>query len=592
MRRKRLLWHLYPSYLLITLAALFAVAWYSSRTLRQSYHVQAASDLEAMARLVRSRLLSSTSPGDRTEIDRLCHELGRDSGSRVTVILPTGEVIGDSHEDASRMENHGDRPEVLEALAGRVGKSDRFSTTLQRDMMYVALPARGGGRRIIVRTALPVTAVDAALAGFYRRIAAAGLVVALLAALVSLLAARRITRPLEELRLGAERFAAGELHVRLASPDSTELASLARAMNHMAEQLDNRIAREARQSNEQEAVLSSMVESVLAVDEGERMLRVNNAAAGLFGIEKESVEGRPLQEVVRNPGLHELVKRVLASEETVEGDLVLHEPDERSLQVHGNPLRDSTGRSIGALLVLNDITQLRRLERVRRDFVANVSHELRTPITTIKGFVETLADGAIEQRQDATRFLDIIAEHTERLNAIIEDLLALSRLELDAEEGVVQLERQNIHAVVARAVNMCRPQAGTRGVHVNLAGDSAIQCALSAPLLERAVVNLIDNATKYSDEGGEVRIKIDETPEGAGIHVTDRGCGIAARHLPRIFERFYRTDPARSRGMGGTGLGLAIVKHIALVHGGRVSVDSTPGRGSTFSILLPARPRS
>ena len=244
---------------------------------------------------------------------------------------------------------------------------------------------------------------------------------------------------------------------------------------------------------------------------------------------------------------------------------------------------------VGALLVLNDVTRLRRLERVRRDFVANVSHELRTPITTIKGFVETLQEGAILNPDDADRFLAIIGNHTERLNAIIEDLLALSWLEQDTGDKILR-ERTRVNRVVARAVETCIGSAKKRRVGVFVKDPEPIDAVVNGPLIERAMVNLIDNAIKYSDEGGRVEVTLEQNGANWEVRVADFGCGIEKRHLPRIFERFYRTDHARSRALGGTGLGLAIVKHVALLHGGNVSVESKPGEGSTFSIHLPKKP--
>jgi two-component system phosphate regulon sensor histidine kinase PhoR len=258
------------------------------------------------------------------------------------------------------------------------------------------------------------------------------------------------------------------------------------------------------------------------------------------------------------------------------------------LQAHGTFIKDHDGKSFGALIVLNDITQMKRLENIRRDFVANVSHELKTPITSIIGFVETLSQGAIDDKENAGRFLEIIARHADRLNAIIEDLLLLSRIEGHEEDdsGVVK-EASKIKSILSSALLICEPKASTKNIHLALQSPDEIKADVNAPLLEQAVINLVDNAIKYSEEGSHVRVEASAEGEEILIRVIDDGCGIPEEHIPRLFERFYRVDKARSRNLGGTGLGLAIVKHIVNAHGGIIEVESIPQKGSTFTIRIP-----
>ncbi|MFO7983656.1 MAG: ATP-binding protein, partial [Desulfuromonadales bacterium] len=399
---------------------------------------------------------------------------------------------------------------------------------------------------------------------------------------------RRITRPLERMKRGAERFARGELGERLPVAASEEIGGLAEAMNHMAAHLDDRIQTVLRQRNEQEAVLSSMVEGVLAVDTEERIMRMNRAAAMLLAVQHMDVKDRPIQEVVRKADLQRFVTRTLQSRRQVEGDLSLNlNGEERHLQAHGTVLRDAAGHEIGALVVLNDVTRLRRLESMRRDFVANVSHELKTPITAIRGSVETLQAGAVENPDDAQRFLGIVSRQSDRLNAIIDDLLALSRIEEGVEEGGLPVEMGAVRDVIHAAVQSCSTSAADKGIDINLFCDEDLRAPINAPLLEQAVVNLLTNAIKYSDPGSRIVVDASFFKANMMIKVQDFGCGIDPEHLPRLFERFYRADRARSRKLGGTGLGLAIVKHIAQAHGGQVNVASTPGEGSTFTLVLP-----
>lgn len=588
MRRKRLLWQIFPSFVLVTLLSLAVVMLYSSNSLRGFYDEEKEADLKARAYLIQDQLSKRSVLDDEQGVDRLCKELGQNSSTRITVILPKGRVIGDTEEDPAQMEDHSDRPEIREALLGRVGMRTRLSPTLQQDMKYVAVPLKEEGDIIgVVRTSVSVASIDEQLKRIRLRIAIAGLAVAALAAGLSWAIARSISRPLEELQRGAERFARGDLTAKLPLPATSEIASLASAMNEMAAQLDRQIRTMLQQRNEQEAVLSSMVEGVLAVDNKEHLISVNQAAASLLGIRSTDASARSIQEAVRNVELQQFIAKVLSGTERIEGEITLRENGERFLQVHGTILRDGSGREIGALLVLNDVTRLRRLEGVRRDFVANVSHELRTPITSIKGFVETLLDGAMWDPPDAERFLGIVAKQVDRLNAIVTDLLTLSRVEQEAEKASIPLEEHSIRDVLKEAVQVCELKAVAKDVEIELSCDETITANINAPLLEQAVVNLIDNAIKYSDSGKTVHVEAAETDSETIIAVRDEGCGIAKEHLPRLFERFYRVDRARSRELGGTGLGLAIVKHIANVHGGQVTVESTLGKGSTFTLHLP-----
>ena len=432
-----------------------------------------------------------------------------------------------------------------------------------------------------------VTSIDEALENIEVKIAVGGLLIAILAAILSLLVSRRISRPIEEIKKGAEGFARGDFEHRLPVSNSEELGSLSETMNQMAVELQNRINSMREQRNELEAVLSSMVEGVIAVDNEERIISVNQAAAQMLETNPSDVQNRSIQEVVRNTDLQNFVRNALSSDKTVEKDIILHGNGQRILNGHSTVLCDAEGQSMGALIVLNDVTQLRRLENIRKEFVANVSHEIKTPITAIKGFVETLRDGAMENREDAERFLKIIENHVDRLSAIIEDLLSLSRIEREVERDEIVLKEDPIRDVLRTAIQVCQVKASSKNVQIVLSCNEDLKANINAPLLEQAVVNLLDNAIKYSDDESDVNVSAKKVDNEIVLSVHDKGSGIKQENLPRIFERFYRVDKARSRKQGGTGLGLAIVKHIAQAHGGYVLVDSTYGEGSTFSIHLP-----
>ena len=327
-------------------------------------------------------------------VDAMCKEIGVSSATRITVIQPSGHVIGDSNEDPAIMDNHALRPEVIEARKGNVGTSIRFSTTLQKRMMYIAIPLKDKERIIaVIRTALPVTAIDQALKALQLKIILGGLFIALLAAGISLYVSQRISRPIEKLKQGADFFARGDLSHRLPGTDLVEIDSLIEALNQMAMQLEDRLNTIVRQKNELSTVLSSMAEGIIAVDMDEKIISINKAAARIFENLPENLLNRNIPEVIRNPDLQKFVNKALSSKENLEEDITLYQRGERILYVHNTPLEDPDGRRSGILMVLNDVTHLRKLENMRKDFAANVSHEIKTPLTAIKGFVETLRTG-------------------------------------------------------------------------------------------------------------------------------------------------------------------------------------------------------
>jgi two-component system phosphate regulon sensor histidine kinase PhoR len=418
-------------------------------------------------------------------------------------------------------------------------------------------------------------------------VAATGFLMGALIASLGFIAIYRISRSIEVTREGARRFAEGDLQYRLPIPPSEELAGLAQTLNQMAAQLDERITTINRQRNEEEAILGSMVEGVIAVNPDTSIRQINPAAAALIGAQAGNMMGRALSEVIRNRELHALVESTFDRGEPVEGEIVLHGKEERFLQTHCTPLRNEAGAGIGALVVFNDITHLRRLERVRRDFVANVSHELKTPLTSIKGFVETLMEGALDQPEEAMRFCQIISKQVDRLQAIIEDLLSLSRIEQEVEQENIELKPGCLLDILHAATHSVALHAQDKNISIEVEGSPEAVARINAPLLEQVAVNLLDNAIKYSDHGKKVALSIVPAEHQWELRFADQGFGIESMHLKRIFERFYRVDKARSRKAGGTGLGLAIVKHIVTAHGGHIQVASQPGVGSVFTVYLP-----
>jgi two-component system phosphate regulon sensor histidine kinase PhoR len=455
-------------------------------------------------------------------------------------------------------------------------------------MMYVALPLVVDQTLIgVLRTSIPVTAVDERIGTIRFRIGIGVLFVALLASVVSWFVSKQITTPIERMRDGAKRFASGDLFHRLSEPDTLEFSGLAESMNQMAGQLQQRLDEITSQRNKTEAVLSSMREGVIATDLDQHVISINPAAARMFDVPMKTVRGRSVLEIIRNHEFQELINRSLSTGESLESDIVYHQNGERTFNVHCTPLLDALQKRLGGLVVLSDVTQLRRLENMRRDFAASVSHEIKTPLTAIKGFVETLCTGELEDREETRRFLTIIDKHVNRLATIIDDLMQLSRIERADEIQQIGLERCRIEEVLNTAIGLCSAGIREKGIDVRLSCETDLNGCIDATLLEQAAVNLLDNAIKYSPDNSTIHIEALTVGDEIRIRFKDEGMGIAKKHLSRLFERFYRVDKARSRKLGGTGLGLAIVKHIAQAHGGTVTVESELEKGSVFSLHLP-----
>jgi len=567
-------------------------SWIAAETFTKFYYSETVQNLEIKTRLVLQEVTPRLSQKDFSGLEEFCQALGKTAAARITLILPNGQVIADSEETPARMENHADRPEVIGALAGGTNTSERYSYTLRQNMLYLAKPYPGPPPAkviLVIRLAIPTTAMSRSLHHLYWRFGLFTGLVLLAGAACGLWMAQKISRPLEAMRLQAARFAQGEFAQKIPSSDLDEISGLAESLNRMAQQWHERIQAHIHKQQEQEAILTSMEEGVVAVDRTEHILNINQAALKFLHIGNPAVLGRTLAEVVRNSRLQEILTQTLAGSTTVKSDLVVPGDPELFLMVHASVLRNAQGQDLGAVLVLNDLTPLRRLENIRREFVANVSHELKTPVTSIQGFVETLLEGALKKPDEAKRFLQIIEKQSRRLHTIIEDLLSLSRIEQEAEKGSVTLSLGLLRPVLTSAISMCQPAADAKKIKLELNCPENLKVEMNDRLLEQAVVNFLNNAIAYSEAKTKVLVEGNETAGEVTIRVRDQGVGIAPEHLPRLFERFYRVDKSRSRDAGGSGLGLAIVKHIIQAHGGKVGVESTPGQGSVFFFTLPRR---
>ena len=588
MNQKPFLWRIFLSFLAIILLSLFAITWYATGIISNFYRKDTSRNLEERARLTARQISTLLLQEDYRTIRDNITKWNKEARTRLTVILPDGKVIADSKYEPGSMENHRNRPEIRTALKDSIGFAARFSTTLQQNFVYVALPVKADNRIIaIIRTALPMTIFDETLHTLRMNFLLAGLIIALFTAFFTWLLSRKLSAPLDQITVAIRYFAKGDFKYRLPENVSGNIGQITMALNEMAAQLHDKIKTIDRQKNEQQAVFQSMTEGVVALDRHERIISINRAAGRLLGCGEEEVIGKNFSDVVHSPRLQQIITETLANKKLMEEEITFTADSERFVHVHGTILQNRRRKIIGVLLVLNDVTRMRRLEQVRRDFVANVSHEIRTPLTSIKGFVETLSDGAINEPETARNFLDIISKQTNRLDSIIEDLLSLARLEQDEERAAIRFEKERISHVITSALQVCRPKADEKRITINVECPESIYIPVNATLIEQALINLIENAVKYSPEQTQVTLRCFYEKNEFVIGVSDQGIGIAEEHLDRIFERFYRVDKARSRSLGGTGLGLAIVKHIAGVHGGRVTVTSKVGQGSTFYLYLP-----
>ena len=480
-----------------------------------------------------------------------------------------------------------------ETKGGRIAKTSRYNVSKNSRLLVVAVPFSFTSTPLgALCLSVDTQQTDHILADAFKKLLIGFIVVGLFALFIGWLIALWVAKPARDLARAIKRVANGDGTEPIPRSEVAELATIAEATSMLKEKLVERGLTLGRRDIEQEAVLDSMMEGVLAVDVRQRIVGLNQAAATLLNINIEIALRQPLQSVVRNPAIRRFVLQAIDCRDPIEDDFDLTGPPKRTIRAHGTALRDPSGEG-GAVIVLNDVTELERLEIVRQDFVANVSHELKTPIATIKGFAETLLDGAINDPDDNRRFLSIVAKQADRLEAIIEDLLALSRIEQSEGSGALPLEPTRITDLLAVACADCMPRAMEQGITMNITCDASLFAPVNAPLLEQAVANLIENAVKYSGTSQPISIRAGlekVSPEGKeelAISVADYGCGIQAEHLPRLFERFYRVDKGRSRQAGGTGLGLSIVKHIVQAHGGTISVDSRPNEGSSFCLRIP-----
>jgi two-component system phosphate regulon sensor histidine kinase PhoR len=546
-----------------------------------------SSSLEANARLAAELLGPEPFAAPRrAEAQGRVGAIGRATGMRVTLIAADGTVVADSDvipEALAGVENHASRPEVAEALAGRTGRDERRSGSVGRPFLYLAIPLAGGALRLAADSAR----VEAEVGALSRALLVAGAAGLALAAALAAGFATLLTRRVRELEGVVKAIAAGNLGQRLLWRSGDELGAIARAIDDMAEQMRRRLEQAGDEQARLRAVLQGMVEGVLVLDKGGRVILANPRLRELFGV-WGAVEGRPALEVIRRADVEAALVAAAHTPEPVLREIQLGTGGGRHLEMHAVRF-PSHGALLGTVAVFHDVTEIHRLEGIRRDFVANVSHELRTPLTAIRGFAETLrsSEVPVEQRR---QYLDVILRHADRLSALIEDLLELSRIE-GGIRGLVP-EPVDVTAVARDLLQDLKPRLDAGQLHAEVRAEPAPRALADRRALEQVLLNLLDNAIKYSEKGGRIEIAVSGSAPWVRIDVADTGIGIPEADRARVFERFYRVEKARSRDLGGTGLGLAIVKHLVQAQDGEVFVSSREGEGTVFTVRLPAAPVS
>lgn len=591
MGNSRMFWRLFVAYGLLMAAALGVLGWMLMRRVEAHLTEELRQNLEMKAVLVRA--CADTLPTEDQQ--RFIARLGKETHARITLIDEDGQVLVDSEKDSREMANHSDRPEIEQAKKVGKGSATRYSHSLGEWMMYVALPVPAPTKRGVgppealpvqryVRLALPLSAVNSEVRWLQGAVWTAVGTTLVLALLLTMILAQRICAPLVELADAARSVAKGEYGKSVRVRTRDEIGSVGAAFNDMSKACATHIAQMEQDRQRLLTIFRSMEEGVLVIDAEQRVEFVNDAAGRLLGLPLESIRHRKLSSLVRQPQLDQAVQKVLASDEPHHCELELQGFGRKVLVFHGSRLPGTPLH--GAVLVLHDITQQRQLERVRQDFVANVSHELKTPLAAIQAVAETLLDGAIHDPHHNVRFVERIRENADRLHCLVQDLLTLGRIE-SGKEGL-ELQPVSVAAAVAACVSRQEQRALAKQLALEQQPPMApVTILADGDAVAQILDNLLDNAVKYTPEGGRIILRWFQEGELAVIQVQDTGMGIPEKDLPRIFERFYRVDKARSRELGGTGLGLSIVKHLVQSLNGTVAASSQPGAGTIFTVRLP-----
>lgn len=576
---------LFLTYAFVILICLGLIGAISSITLKKFYQNRIARELETNALLIKNILEENKDPQlmQSTVLD-----LNLQIGARITIIDSEGIVLADSNEDPAKMENHKNRPEIKTALLSKTtGQSIRFSETIKIDMMYVAIPVISNDEvSKVIRLSFPLGEVKEKMASIYKIIIFSILIGGLISIGLGALVGRHFSSPLSEMKSFAQKIIQGDFSKKVRVNTKDEVGQLARSLNEMSDQLRQKIRAITEDKNKIEAILGSMQEGVIVIDKEENIILLNSSLASMLELRSEEFRERPFWEIIAEEEINSILKQALETKASASSQVFILKHEPRNIQIQTAPITDQKEKLLGIVGVFHDITDLKKLEKVRSEFLAGVSHELITPITSIMGSVETLKDGAINDPKKRNDFFNIIDSHSRRLANLVNDILSLTQIE--SHEIKMNFQPVSIKEIIDDIWTLYKDKAKSekRSFKINIP-PKLPPVSADPEWITLAFSNLVDNAIKFTKPKGHIKVEAEEINNFIRVDVSDTGIGIPEEHLPRIFERFYRVDKARSREMGGTGLGLAIVKHIVQANQGKITVKSQLGKGSAFSVFLP-----
>jgi len=575
---------LFSTYALVILICLGLIGTISSLSLKRFYQNRIARELESNALLIKNILKENK---DLQLIQSTVLDLNRQIGARITVIDSKGIVLADSDEDPSKMENHKNRPEIKTALSHQTGQSIRLSETIKIDMMYVAIPVVKDDKvSQVIRLSLPLVEIKEKMANIYKIIIYSILIGGLISIGLGALVGRHFSSPLSEMKFFAQKITQGDFSKKVRIRTKDEIGQLGKSLNEMSEQLEQKIRAIIEDKSKMEAILSSMQEGVIVIDKNENTILLNSSLASMLELRSEESMGRPFWEIIPDNEINSILKRALEKKDSFSSQVFILKREPRNIQIQTASITDQHEKLLGIVGVFHDITDLKKLEKVRSEFLANVSHELITPITSISASVETLKNGAIDDTKKRDGFLDIIDSNSQRLTNLVNDILSLTQIE--AHEIKMNFQPVSIKEIINNVWTLYKNKAESEKLSFEINIPPKLPPVSADPeWITLAFSNLVDNAIKFTKPKNQIKVRAEEVKNFVRIDVSDTGIGIEEEHFRRIFERFYRVDKARSREMGGTGLGLAIVKHIVQANQGKITVKSKPGKGSTFSVVLP-----
>ena len=583
MKTRPLFIQLFLTFVPIIIVGLVLLILLVNSATKSFYYHQTKEDLKARADLIADWV--QTDYKGKRSIQVFTETISKKGNMRVTFIDGNGIVIGDSHEDPKQMDNHNDRPEIIDALENEQGTSERYSHTVEKNMIYLAIPFNIKNEKWIVRLSVPTESLDYVINDLEVKIIFIGILVGVSLLILSFYSSKQVTEPLGSMIDKIENYVETLiLSGPIPSPKTTELASLSRSLNQMSMELDKRIKQIQRERNDREYILSSMQNGLIALDTEYNIISINNTATDYLNISSDVVVGKSAKEIIKYKKIRRFIKKTLYNNQKIEDEVVIKDKKKRYFLIYGTPLIRKNETS-GILIVLNDITFQKQLESVRQDFVANVSHELKTPITSILGYIEIINNSKIEE-SDKKLFLNKVLNQTNRMNAIIDDLLRLSKIESHEEDGGIEISPHYLYPIFNEAKEDVTPKCDKNSNSIKIKCPENLMINCDPQILQEAVCNLLENAVKYGESESEIMIGIFIT-DNFNIYVDNFGEKISKRHKDKIFQRFYRIDKSRDREAGGTGLGLAIVKHIAFVHDGDVSVERTKEGKTRFKLILP-----